>query len=88
MVNKREINITKIIKREVGWVIGGYENAIFDGEATKMPEADEIEYEVYQELMAGGNVQPVRKDVRFLGKERIREAIRKEVVRQLREISF
>jgi hypothetical protein len=77
MTNFRESLVKKVIRQEANWVIGGYENGIADGKLSEMPSKEALTKEVYTAVMnsdvveVGGGLIPVRKDIRFLGKERL-----------------
>ncbi len=77
----RELLIKTLIKRTGNFVIGGYENAIEDGTLIEKPDKQGLLQEIYigviheNRLAVSGGFIPVKKDIRFVGKERIIELI-------------
>ena len=81
----REKAVSRLAKQKAMWVIGGHENAIEDGVQDSMPSDDVLVQEVYNEVIkyprvqVGGGVIELKKDIRFLGKDKLMEIVRKEV---------
>lgn len=77
---KREALVKKVVKKSWGFVLGGYKNAQADN-GTPIPSRTRLVLETYEEVMdtdkiaSGFGYEPVAKDIRFLGKERILELI-------------
>lgn len=92
-MGKRERLVKSAIKNEARWIIGGYENSISDGCMKKedMPSIEHIQTEVYVnvirgKLESGGSfLLQIKKDVRFLGKERIMQMV-EEIVKDYESV--
>ncbi len=73
----RERNVNLLIRERANWVIGGYENSVSDGIIEEMPPVEKMEKEIYNEVMSTNHIQikagllEIKKDIRFLGKEKI-----------------
>lgn len=78
---KREEMVMRLIAQKYNWVVGGFENEILDGERDQMPTQQTIEEHIYDEVMdadgleVGFNIFPIKKDIRFLGTEKIKKMI-------------
>ena len=78
MTNEMRIQaVSRLAKQKALWVIGGHENAIEDGILDSMPSIEVLVKEVYDEIVkdprvqVGGGVIELKKDIRFLGKEKL-----------------
>lgn len=84
-MNVREQTVKKLIKQKINWVVGGYENAVSDKHIEEMPSREQIADEVYQEVIdskyleIGAGLMPIQKDIRFLGKQRIKQLIKENL---------
>lgn len=73
--------IATLVKEKWGWVVGGYENGISDGNLDFFPSDKSIILEVYDEVMnesyveVRGGLLSVKKDIRFFGKDAIMKMI-------------
>lgn len=77
----REKIVKMVIKESFCEIVGGEENSLADGQIEKMPSIEDLKQWVYDSVMKADNVwtkmgkMSVKKDVRFLGTERIKELI-------------
>lgn len=77
MARNHEIIVKAGVRQAANWVIGGHENSIMDGLIEKMPSHESLAREIYQELMdlrgveVAGGLIPLKKNIRFLTKEKI-----------------
>lgn len=82
---RREKLVAVAIREARNFVVGGYENAILDGYAEEMPNDETLVFEIYDEVLHNpvvelrGGLVPIKKDIRFLGKDRIHEMIRERL---------
>lgn len=79
MDSNRRMAFIQVIKAS-NWVIGGYENAVMDGEMEQMPDREFLKEEIYDTVMTcttGDGWQSFRpiKEIRFAGTEWIMERI-------------
>lgn len=68
------------VKHCFNQIVGGYENAILDGETSEMPSHDDLASEIYDGVMMcgwgeGWQGGPAIKEVRFAGSEFIKACI-------------
>jgi VIT1/CCC1 family predicted Fe2+/Mn2+ transporter len=88
MANIREQLVKKVVKEQFNDIVGGYENSILDGLIEEMPSHEELANQIYQEVMSasmvvmGGQRMAVKKDIRFIGGEKIREYIEKKLTKE------
>lgn len=77
----REKIIKMVIKESFCEIVGGEENSLADGQITEMPAIEDLKQWVYDSVMDADRVWTkmgeisVKKDMRFLGTERIKELI-------------
>ena len=88
----RTLLVERVVDSSVNWVIGGYENSVADGHIDEMPSQEQMEAEIYDEVMAtdyvevAGGLKQIKKDIRFLGTETIKQMITDQVTRDLQEV--
>jgi len=86
--DKRNKKVQMVVNQSIDFVVGGYENAISDGDMEEMPAFSDLMVEVYEEVMATKNIEgsgfliPVKKDIRFHGTKRIYEMIEQTMIDQ------
>jgi hypothetical protein len=77
----REFKVKTLIREKANFVVGGWENSIADGHIETMPAVEDMEAEIYGEVMSARWVELkaglalIKKDIRFLGTKRIKELI-------------
>lgn len=80
-MSKREELVKKVIIKSYNYIVGAWENAVLDGEMEVLPNTQEMVDNVYEEVIETewvgkmGNQINVEKDIRFLGKEKIKQMI-------------
>jgi len=73
--------LRKVVKAQINYTLGGWENEIADGERDSMPSKESLLQEVYSELMSSpildinGRQVRVGKEIRFAGEKKIKELI-------------
>lgn len=79
----REKLVEKVVRRTFNWVTAGYTNSIMDRLIPEIPPHDMLVEEIYHEVMhtqfvetPSGMIQ-VKKDIRFVGKDKIISYINK-----------
>lgn len=88
MTNEMRVQaVSRLAKQKALWVIGGHENSILDGEKDSLPSEATLIQEVYDEVLRyprieiGGGIIELKKDIRFLGKEKLLAIVTKAVQR-------
>ncbi len=77
----REIKVAALVREKANWVVGGWENSVTDGHLDTMPPVEDMEAEIYDEVLSAKWVEmkaglvPITEDIRFLGTKRIKELI-------------
>ena len=88
MKNVREMLVKQVIRQEMNDVLGGLENSLMDKLIEEMPPREEIAEMVYSQVMKQDVVEfpsgiiSVKKDIRFIGSERIRAHIEKRLMKE------
>jgi hypothetical protein len=84
-MDKREMLVKMVIKQTCNSTIGGYENSVSDGLIKEMPSHEALIEQIYFEVMKEDRVETsigmisVKKDLRFIGAERIKQYINKKI---------
>jgi hypothetical protein len=87
MADIREQLVKMVIKEQMNDVIGGFENSLMDGHIKEMPEHKILVEAIYTQTMQANMVSTamgrmvVKKHIRFIGSERIRAFIEKQVAK-------
>lgn len=85
-MNTRQKRAWELIRDAGNNIVGGYENSVTDGHLAAMPSAEDIENEIYDDVINGQPSLIPARDVRFLGAEWIRERIKKRVEKLLADL--
>jgi hypothetical protein len=87
-MNSREQLIYMLIEDRYNWILGGYENSLSDGYIETLPSRELIEQEIYEEVIQSKQLSvsfgfiSIEKDIRFLGKDKIKQLIHQFVEKQ------
>lgn len=85
----REKLILLLVKQETNDIVGAYENSLMDGHIEKMPSREEMAEKIYQQIITStvvetnGSRVSVEKDIRFAGKDKIKNLIEKKLSKVL-----
>ena len=73
--------VKKVVKAQINFTLGGWENEIADGGTDVMPSKSQLIEEIYDEIMSlpilfiNETEMRVGKEIRFAGEQKIRELI-------------
>lgn len=75
--NRREIIIKLLVKDKFNSVVGGYENSVMDRIIDEIPPRKQLIEDIYDEVMTEDTIVTnmgviyVKKDIRFMGRDKI-----------------